>query len=213
MRRTDTRVDSSSLSAFSRLFMLIAAIAFSMAAFSTSIHSSTTFATRSVMIDLTQPDEYQHWRATNDNVMGGISQGQFSFDGKSSRFWGELSLANNGGFSAVSRPIDALPAEINRVVLQVMGDGCTYQLRFATWLDGYRINYKHDFAIHKGEQQTIELTLSDFQAVFRGRLLSGAPTLRAKDIKQVGLLIADKQAGPFTLAVFDLQFLTSNNVE
>ena len=40
------------------------------------------------MIDLTQANEHQQWEATNDNVMGGISQGQLTFDGQSSRFWG-----------------------------------------------------------------------------------------------------------------------------
>ena len=60
------------------------------------------------MIDFTQPNEYQYWTAVNDNVMGGISTGLFTYDGNVSQFTGELSLANNGGFSSVNRTISPL---------------------------------------------------------------------------------------------------------
>ncbi len=40
--------------------------------------SSNANASDTSMIDLTKPNEYQLWRSTNDNVMGGISQGAFA---------------------------------------------------------------------------------------------------------------------------------------
>lgn len=158
------------------------------------------------MIDLTRPNEHQEWKATNDNVMGGISQGQLTFDGESSRFWGEISLDNNGGFSSINRAIDPLPFEVVRVAVSFIGDGRRYQLRLATWKNGNRITYKHEFTTIKDQQQVKAFDLNKFQAVFRGRLISDAPELIAQDIKEVGLLIADKQPGPFALNLIQIRF-------
>lgn len=192
-------------------FKLIATLCFLL---NTSIAlSKTVISSGTIMIDLTRPNEHQQWKATNDNVMGGISQGRLTFDGQSSQFWGELSLDNNGGFSSINRPIEPLPFEINRVEVEFIGDGRPYQLRLATWKRGYRITYKHEFTTIKGQRQEKIFDLNNFQAVFRGRLLNGAPALTAQDIKQVGLLITDKQPGPFVLNLIQIQFKTSQENE
>ncbi|GEM80385.1 CIA30 family protein [Vibrio superstes] len=165
------------------------------------------------MIDFTQPNEYQQWQVVNDNVMGGISQGRFTFDGNHSRFEGELSLANNGGFSSVNRSIEALSPDKAQVELSFIGDGRTYQLRLSTWKDGDRITYKHEFSTTSDSSQTKSFHLDDFQAVFRGRLITGAPALVAQDIKQIGFLIADKKAGPFSLKLLRIQFTPSELID
>ncbi|WP_375748840.1 CIA30 family protein [Vibrio sp. HN007] len=170
-------------------------------------------ASGATMIDLTQPNEHQSWRATNDNVMGGISLGQLTYGDQSSKFSGELSLANNGGFSSVNRTVETLRLDVEQVELTFLGDGRSYQLRLSTLKDGYRFNYKHDFSTVKGQLLKKEFALKDFQAVFRGRLLSDAPILSAEDVKQVGLLIADKKAGPFALHLYQIRFLSVQDIE
>ncbi|GEA59348.1 CIA30 family protein [Vibrio comitans] len=158
------------------------------------------------MIDFTQYGEHKQWRATNDNVMGGISQGQLTFDGSHSLFQGGLSLANNGGFSSVSRSILPLSSDKIGIELVYIGDGRTYQLRLSTQSNSDSVTYKHEFSTSKGQTQTKEFHLDDFQAVFRGRLLSGAPDLSAQNIKKMGFLIADKQAGNFSLKLIQIRF-------
>ncbi len=165
------------------------------------------------MIDFTQANEHKNWTATNDNVMGGISTGGLIYDGGMSQFKGELSLENNGGFSSINRSVESLSSEMGSVELTFVGDGRTYQLRFTTWKDGYRTNYKHNFETIKGEQLKKLFQLKNFQAVFRGRLLSGAPELKAQDIKQIGFLIADKQPLPFELNLIQIQFKASQKSE
>ena len=160
------------------------------------------------MIDFTQPKEYQYWAATNDNVMGGISTGRFIYDDGISQFRGELSLENNGGFSSINRSVESINSDVDSIELKFVGDGRTYQLRFTTWIDGNRTNYKHNFETIKGEQLKKVFRLNDFKAVFRGRLLSDAPELKAQDIKQIGFLIADKQPFPFELDLIQLHFKT-----
>ncbi|WP_435249933.1 CIA30 family protein [Vibrio sp. nBUS_14] len=158
------------------------------------------------MIDFTQANEHKNWTATNDNVMGGISSGGLVYDGGMNQFKGELSLENNGGFSSINRAIESLGSEMDSVELTFVGDGRTYQLRFTTWTGGHRTNYKHSFETIKDEQLRKVFQLKDFQAVFRGRSLSGAPRLEAQDIKQIGFLIADKQPLPFELNLIQIQF-------
>ena len=174
---------------------------------------SKAAATGIEMIDFTQASEHQNWTVTNDDVMGGISTGELIYLDNMSRFRGELSLENNGGFSSINRSVETLSYETDSVELTFVGDGRTYQLRFTTWKDGYRTNYKHNFETIKGEQLKKLLQLKDFQAVFRGRLLSGAPELKAPDIKQIGFLIADKQALPFELNLIQIQFKTLQETE
>lgn len=164
------------------------------------------------MIDFTQPKEYQNWAATNDNVMGGISTGGFIYDDGISRFRGELSLENNGGFSSIKRSIESPAHEIDSAELLFIGDGRTYQLRFTTSKNGNRVQYKHDFDTIKGQQLNKTFHFNDFQAVFRGRLLSDSPELKAQDIKQIGFLIADKQPVPFELDLIQLHFKTSKPI-
>ncbi|CAH6943830.1 CIA30 family protein [Vibrio chagasii] len=161
------------------------------------------------MIDFTQASEHQKWSAINDNVMGGISTGGLIYDGKQSLFKGDLSLENNGGFSSINRSLESLNPMVNNVELSFVGDGRTYQLRFTTWKDSYRTNYKHSFETIQGEQLKKVFRLEDFQAVFRGRLLNNAPELKAQDIKQFGFLIADKQPLPFELKLIQIQFKSS----
>lgn len=177
------------------------------------VFSKAILASGILMIDLTQPNEHQQWRATNDNVMGGISEGGFSFDGKAGLFSGELSLENNGGFSSVNRPVELPSGSVNQVEIEFIGDGRPYQLRLTTWKNGYRTNYKHDFSTIKGQKLSKVFNLNDFQAVYRGRLLDDAPELVASDIKQIGLLIADKQAGPFSLSLIEIRFKTPQENE
>lgn len=165
------------------------------------------------MIDFNQPKEYQKWTATNDNVMGGISTGGFIYDGEIGQFRGELSLENNGGFSSINRSVESINSDVDSIELKFVGDGRTYQLRFTTWIDGNRTNYKHSFETIKGEQLKKVFQLNDFKAVFRGRLLSDAPELKAQDIKQIGFLIADKQPLPFELNLIQIQFNVSQKPE
>ncbi len=164
------------------------------------------------MIDFTQASEHQNWTATNDDVMGGISTGGLIYLDNMSQFRGELSLENNGGFSSIKRSIESPSHEIDSAELVLVGDGRTYQLRFTTSKDGNRVQYKHEFDTIKGEQLNKVFHFNDFQAVFRGRLLNDAPELRARDIKQIGFLIADKQLSSFELNLIQLHFKTSKPI-
>jgi len=62
------------------------------------------------------------------------------------------------------------------------------------------INYQASF-IPEPAWQTLLIPLATFCATFRGREVPGAPALGPARIRQVGLMIAARQAGPFALDI------------
>ena len=148
-------------------------------------------------------DPAADWIVVNDGVMGGLSQSSFTKPAADfASFTGDVSLRNNGGFASVrTRLAERLDPSAERLDLRVRGDGRTYQVRLRTDgnLDG--IAYRTEVATEPGEWITVSLPLADFQPVFRGRSLVGAPVLRAEDVQQLGLMIADKREGRFRLDV------------
>ncbi len=143
------------------------------------------------------------WVAVNDGVMGGRSSGGATVvDGKM-EFSGELSLANNGGFSSVrSVGSDFDLGDATAVVLRVRGDGRRYQLRLATdaRYRGVPVSYGGGFDTTAGEWIQVRVPLASLEPTVRGRSLQ-APPLDASQVREIGLLIADKREGRFALSV------------
>ncbi|WP_259369482.1 CIA30 family protein [Colwellia sp. MB02u-10] len=159
-----------------------------------------------LMINFTEQQSLDSWRITNDGVMGGKSQGQISLQANKAIFSGDISLANNGGFSSVFRPIEPLAKALETVTIDIEGDGLTYQLRLIVNLDGYRMAYKQSFDTVAGQQTQLSFTLADFQASFRGREIPNAPVLTSENIREVGFLVTSKVAGPFSLIIASVSF-------
>lgn len=149
------------------------------------------------------PAATQQWQAINDGVMGGVSVSRLRFDPAGyAVFEGDVSLENNGGFASVrAAAVDLGCADTVAYVLTVFGDGRTYKLnlRTDTGFDG--VTYQAAFAPVPGRWTRSVLPLAAFEPRFRGRLVPGAPPLRPETVKQMGLLISDKQAGAFRLMV------------
>lgn len=143
------------------------------------------------------------WNIVNDGVMGGISRSRAVItDEKTLLFTGTVSLENNGGFASIRH--DARFFGIgggDGIRLRVKGDGKTYQLRVRTSDPFDGIAYKADFVAVKGEWKDLRFPWERFQAIYRGRIIDDAPKLDGGQIRQVGFLIAEKQAGPFELEV------------
>jgi len=157
------------------------------------------------LLDPTSAAEAGQWQVVNDTVMGGRSSSGMRSGSEGLVFAGDLSLENNGGFASVRRPMpDGLPEGADRFVVRVRGDGNTYKLRARTngRFDG--VSYERSFETVAGEVVEVELPLAEFRPVFRGRTVPGQPELAAAAVRQLGLLISDKQEGSFALEVLAL---------
>ena len=143
------------------------------------------------------------WSAIDDGVMGGVSRSQLRHDPAGHAvFEGHVSLERNGGFASVrSRP---LPLGVQGAVgylLDVRGDGKRYKITLRTddAFDG--VNYQAAFEPPAGEWTMVRVPLTAFRPTFRGRSVLDAPALDPTRVRQIGLMIADRQQGAFALAV------------
>jgi hypothetical protein len=154
-------------------------------------------------LDFSLPVSVRGWRAIDDAVMGGVSASRLRHDPAGHAvFEGVVSLENGGGFASVRcEPGSFGAAGIGGYVLAVRGDGKRYKLNLRTddAIDG--INYQQAFTAPAGEWTEICLPCAGFRPVFRGRDVPGAPAFDPARTRQIGLVIADRQAGPFALAI------------
>jgi len=143
------------------------------------------------------------WMALNDGVMGGRSSGSPKVAEGLLEFRGDLSLANNGGFSSVRTVGSGFDLTgVSAVVLRVRGDGRRYQLRLATDLAyrGIAVSFGAGFDTKEGTWTVVRVPLDSLEATVRGTAIRGA-SLEPSQVRAIGLLIADKREGPFALSV------------
>lgn len=160
------------------------------------------------------------WSAVDDRVMGGISASRLRHDdsavaeaGKDAGtagfavFEGVVSLDRNGGFASVRLASGLQPLGVpaaSAYVLRVLGDGHRYKLNLRTDAAFDGVNYQAAFTPPAGGWVSLRLPLEAFEPTFRGRTVPGAPPLDPARVCQVGLMIADRQSGPFSLALRSL---------
>jgi hypothetical protein len=156
------------------------------------------------------PASTQNWQAINDGVMGGVSVSRMRFDlSGHAVFEGEVSLENNGGFASVrASRLDLGCADTEAYGLTAWGDGHTYKLNLRTDSGFDGLNYQAGFTPAVGLWTQTVLPVKAFEPNFRGRLVPGAPPLQPEAVRQVGLMISDKQAGPFRLMLKHIEALS-----
>lgn len=163
-----------------------------------------TATTRSkVLFDFTDPTTASAWRAIDDRVMGGISRSTLRHDPSGHAvFEGNASLEQNGGFASVrSSPRHRGLPGAQACLIELRGDNKQFKLSLLTD-DGFdTLNYQASFAPAGDDWQSLQLPLAGFRATFRGREVPDAPPLDPARIRQVGLMIAARQAGPFALDI------------
>lgn len=156
-----------------------------------------------LLFDFSNPLVAPAWHPIDDRVMGGVSQSRLRHHREGHAvFEGEVSLARNGGFASVrSRPGNLGLAVAGACLIELRGHPRQFKLSLLTD-DGFdSLSYQAGFSPDGTGWQTLCLALSAFRASFRGRDVPGAPPLDPAAIRQAGLMIAARQAGPFSLDI------------
>jgi hypothetical protein len=135
--------------------------------------------------------------------MGGVSAGRCEAGTEGTAlFTGEVSLAHGGGFASVRSPVPEPGIDASAGIrLRVRGDGKAYKLtaKMDAALDG--VQYQARFSPPADQWTAIVLPWEAFAPTFRGRPLPGEPPLDPRRVRQIGLMISDRQAGPFRLEI------------
>jgi monofunctional biosynthetic peptidoglycan transglycosylase len=94
----------------------------------------------------------------------------------------------------------------------VRGDGQTYafRLRMTGRFDG--VSYQVKFRAPE-EWETVRFRFDEFEPVFRGRRVRGAPDLDPGEIRAFGFLISDGQQGAFRLEVATVEAVQERSPE
>lgn len=155
-----------------------------------------TTAHAMTLIDFTQAADRAGFFVINDGVMGGVSTSRVSVADGALIFEGVVSLENNGGFASCRGPV-AIPAGRRTLAVSVRGDGRRYRLTLKRDDAPGTPQYQASFVAPR-DWQTLRFAPGDFVASLRGRRVD-APPLRFEEMRAVGLLIADRQAGAFRI--------------
>ena len=152
-----------------------------------------------VQITFESPQEAENWVIVNDTVMGGRSAARVEVSDNRLYFFGLLSLENNGGFASTRRIGDPQNWQSSHPLkVKLKGDGRAYQLRIRTNRGFDGVAYVANFQTN-AEHQVVEFSEADFSPQWRGRLVRNAPDLDFADIRQIGVMLADKSPGTFKL--------------
>ena len=147
-------------------------------------------------------DAVRSWQTVNDGVMGGLSQGRVRWpDEQTMEFSGTLSLENNGGFASVRsqrRPLRLQAGDT--LVARVKGDGRSYFWNLYEPGRRTAFSFRAPLATREAEWIEVRTPLSEFYATSFGRRVPRR-SLRPSTVDGIGILLADKQAGPFQLEV------------
>lgn len=140
------------------------------------------------------------WGALDDVVMGGVSQSTFVIDPKGSEssgaagiFRGNVSTANNGGFTSVRTRNFVVPEDLSAydgLELRLKGDGRRYKLIVRTSSDWDTVGYTASFDTMEGQWQSIKLPFSSLRPIFRARTVFDAPPFDAHNIVSLQLMFS-----------------------
>ena len=156
-----------------------------------------------VLFEFSDPHAAKAWHAIDERVMGGVSSSTLRSDpGGQAVFEGEGSLERNGGFASVrSSPGDRGLPGAETCLIELRGDPKQFKLSLLTD-DGFdSVNFQASFNPAAGTWHTLRLPLAGFRATFRGRKVLDVLPLDPARIRQIGLMIAARQAGRFALDI------------
>lgn len=155
------------------------------------------------LFDFTSPEAAASWGSIDDRVMGGVSSSSFKYDDPSgSLFTGEVSMDHGGGFASMrSGHLDLDLSDFQGLAISFMGDGKSYKLSVTTEPRFDSVIYRAVFNTKPGLWDELKIPFQKFFPTFRGEIVQEAPKLDPSHIIALGLLISQRQKGPFRLKV------------
>ena len=140
----------------------------------------------------------KQWRIVNDGVMGGLSSSKVIVKDDKITFSGNVSLENNGGFASLRSQIkDYNFVNFSGIEIKLKGDGKRYSISMkeTTYFNGYF--YTNSFETKKDEWIVAQIPFNKFKLYYFGKDTNSSKKIPLDNIKEISLLIGDKQKGEF----------------
>ena len=139
------------------------------------------------------------WRIVNDGVMGGLSSSKAIVNNDNKIiFSGNVSLENNGGFASLRSPVkDYNFSEFTGLELKLKTDGKLYSISMkeTSYFTGYF--YTKSFETKKDEWIVVQIPFDQLKLYYFGQETKSNKKIPLDKIKEISLLIGDKQSGEF----------------
>lgn len=160
------------------------------------------------MIDFGEKSGGQDWRALNDGVMGGMSDGVISFTESSLVFNGSISFANNGGFASFRNPFGEYDlSKFEKIGIRYKAKGQSFGFTLETESIWFRPYYKSIFASPTEEWEIVEIPLEEFDQYQIGEKTGRKISKKnLEEIIRFGIITNDKKEGPFELEIDYIKF-------
>ncbi len=157
----------------------------------------------SVIVNFGDTINSVEWRVVNDDVMGGVSTSKVKINPEGYMlFDGNVSLNYGGGFASVRSSYKNWGiGNFDGFVIKVLGDGKSYQFRCRMGNNFDGVAYRHYFQTNNDNWQEIRLPFSKFVPTYRGRIIPDEIPLDPRAIRNLGVMISDKQSGNFSLKI------------
>jgi NADH dehydrogenase [ubiquinone] 1 alpha subcomplex assembly factor 1 len=150
-----------------------------------------------------KPHDEVYYTLVNDGIMGGLSSSRIRFNRENHLvFYGQVLLENNGGFASFRIKTDKNELTgCSMLSIRLKGDGKKYKIMVRVQDDWDEISYSHTIRTINEVWMEFEMPLKDFVPVYRGKQLPHTGEMKPENIRQIGLLISDKQSGQFSVEV------------
>ncbi|MEM9798750.1 MAG: CIA30 family protein [Planctomycetota bacterium] len=140
------------------------------------------------------------WRTLHDGVMGGVSSGAITFTGSAARFEGQVRPENRGGFASFRIDLDGSRLnEEGGIQLRVRGDGHVFKL--ALRVAGDDVSWQARFSTTESVWTNPRISFASLEPTWRGRSVPDARPFDPRAVRELGILIADEQFGPFAIEI------------
>ncbi len=148
------------------------------------------------------------WRATNDGVMGGRSEGRLSMRDNSIFFEGYVSLENNGGFASFNGPYQRMDlSAYESVSIRYRSKGQAFSMALAKDRRWWVPNYKYKLKENTDDWEVATFQLADLREYYMGEPTGNAiPEATLKNIIRMGFIAYNKKAGAFEFEIDYIRF-------
>ena len=141
------------------------------------------------------------WEVEDDKVMGGESEGHFEVTQEGhGKFYGHVSLANDGGFSSIQRELDPAGdvSQDSAFTLRVKGDGKNYTLRAQTETEEEYM-FEGTFST-SGDWEEVRVPFSGMKAMHHGEPVD-VPPFTGGPVYKLQLTIGNEKEQDFEILI------------
>ena len=152
-----------------------------------------------ILLDSSIMETEKSWKIVNDGVMGGLSSSEvFVNENEKIVFKGDISLKNNGGFASLRSPINNFNFEkFSGLEIRINGYGKKYNISMKETVNFTGNFYRIQFATEIKKYTTLKLPFNQFKLFHFGKEIISNKSIPLDKIKQISLLVSDKQEGKF----------------